>query len=104
MISDPKPKKHKKKKRKKDEAYLDFIRHQPCVICGQKAEPHHSPILKTSGVGMKGSDRETIPLCRYHHIEAHKMGKLTFAEKYNIDYEFEINRLQDLYGSANTYT
>jgi hypothetical protein len=97
MPPDPKPKKHKKKKRKKDEAYLDFIRGQACVICGHKAEPHHEPLKKGSGVGIKGSDRETIPLNRQYHTERHAIGKLTFAEKYNIDYEFEINRLQDLY-------
>lgn len=98
---DPKPWKHKKKKRKKDEAYLSFIRSQPCLICNLKAEPHHEPLKKGSGMARKGPDRESIPLCRWHHTERGNIGKYTFAEKYNIDYAFEIDRLNNLFDNKS---
>ncbi len=95
----PKPGRKPKKKRKTDEAYLDFIRSQPCVISGQQAEPHHIDLSKLSGMGTKGSDRETIPLNRELHTEAHTIGKATFAWKYQINYSKEIKRLQNKYDS-----
>lgn len=90
-------KKKKKKRRERDEDYLDFIRSQICLVCYRNGEPHHEPIKKSSGVAMKGSDRETVPLCREHHTERHNIGKLTFYWKYQIDYVAHIERLQTKY-------
>lgn len=58
-----------------------------CLICGKKADLHHS----TEKVGI-GRDRDTIdhmgmdiqPLCRIHHEEAHMIGQMTFDEKYHL--------------------
>ena len=97
VIPHPKPGPKRKKKRQTDEAYLSFIGRQFCLVCYRNGEAHHEPIGKTSGMGMKGPDRETVPLCRGHHSERHQIGKLTFWKKYNIDYVKEINRLQSLY-------
>lgn len=56
--------------------YLDFIRSRPCSLCGfPVAEPHH--VLKQlrgvseSGIGRKGSDYLSIPVCRRCHTEFH---------------------------------
>ena len=64
--------------------YLTFIRSLPCSIqgCGYDSEAHH---IETGGIGMKGSDLLTIPLCRYHHSQYHSIGRMTFCDKYNID-------------------
>ncbi len=58
-----------------------------CVICGNRADIHHSG--KTVGMGQ---DRKKIshigmtvlPLCRNHHTEAHTMGDEAFNRKYHI--------------------
>lgn len=94
---DPKPGKKKKKKRKADEAYLNFIRSQPCIICGQKSVAHHEPLKKDNGTALKGPDRETLPLHQEYHSERHTIGKLTFYEKYQIDHVQVIKDLQNRY-------
>ena len=79
-----------KKQTARSVEYLDYIRTLGCAICGQQAEPHHA---ETGGVGMKCSDYKTIPLCRQHHDEIHRIGKLSFQRKYNVDIEFITDRL-----------
>jgi hypothetical protein len=72
------------------EDYLDFIKAQPCIIehdepCRGDIVAHHTA---SGGVGMKGSDLSTIPLCDIPHNEVWHGpggGKLTFEGKYNVD-------------------
>ena len=57
-----------------------------CAVCGSRAELHH-----VDRVGM-GGDREhmshigleALPLCRYHHAEAHRLGDGRFCEMNHI--------------------
>lgn len=57
-----------------------------CVVCGRRADIHH-----TTAVGM-GKDRnkishiglEVLPLCREHHNEAHQKGNEFFNKKYHL--------------------
>lgn len=66
-----------KVKRYLNEDYLNYIREQKCLECGNNAEPHH---WKTRGAG--GSDLLAIPLCRRHHVEIGQIGS-RFFDKYN---------------------
>lgn len=63
----------------RSEAYLEYVRNQPCYICRSAAEPHH---VLPGGTGVKGSDFGCIPLCRRHHQEIHTAGRDTFSKKY----------------------
>lgn len=65
-------------KRYQSEKYLEFIRAQPCLVCGQKSEPHH---LLSRGSG--GSDLYCINLCRKCHSEIEQIGRNKFCLKYN---------------------
>ena len=58
---------------------LDLARQQPCIVCGQRADPHH---LKTRASGGHDVDYNLMPLCREHHAEIHKLGNIRTAEKY----------------------
>lgn len=57
-----------------------------CCICGKKADLHH-----VEAVGA-GRDRDhinhmgllSLPLCREHHTESHKIGQESFIEKYHL--------------------
>lgn len=51
----------------RDEAYLAFIRRQPCLVpgCTRPAEAHH---FGRGGTALKCSDYETVPLCHEHHV------------------------------------
>lgn len=57
-----------------------------CCITGGKAELHH---LDAVGMGRNRKEiihvgMEVIPLSAKLHIEAHKIGKLSFCEKYHV--------------------
>lgn len=76
-----------RKGRDEDSAFLAFIRSLPCVICRRtfRVEAAH---VGQRGLGQKCSDRETIPLCAFHHREGkhahHRLGK-NFWTYWNLD-------------------
>ena len=72
-----------------------------CCICGKRADLHHE-----DAVGA-GRDREEIihegmlalPLCRFHHTEAHTTGVKTFRDKYHLSEGVVLDKfLCKLYG------
>ncbi|HHN8388108.1 DUF968 domain-containing protein [Morganella morganii] len=53
--------------------YLQWVKKQPCCVCGQQADdPHHIIGHGAGGMGTKAHDIFTIPLCRIHHNELHR--------------------------------
>lgn len=81
-----------KPKTLRNKKYLQFIREQKCCvpqcpIIG--CDPHHVKTKGKSGMGIKGSDIRTVPLCRKHHSEGDNIGMSwrQFQEKYNIDFK-----------------
>lgn len=61
--------------------------HKRCAICGQKAELHHY-----DHVGMGRNRKEichigmrVLPLCRSHHQEIHRIGKVDFLSRYILE-------------------
>jgi putative HNHc nuclease len=77
-----------------DPDYLDYIRQQPCVICGDNTtvEAAHVRVgsigngKRYTGLGEKSSDKWALPLCGKHHREQHATGnELEFWASYNID-------------------
>jgi len=96
-LSVPKPITNRSKK------YLEFIREKKCLVCqsAMQAEPHHVSIPGSGrGVGKKGSDYHTIPLCRNHHRSYHYNGRESFCEDFGIHLEREIIRLNQEYIAA----
>ena len=87
-----------KKKTNRDPTFVQFIRSQGCLIHGTPAECHHEP-LNGHGMGLKGSDRESLPLCRKCHVERHQIGRTTFYEKHGIDWRYEVELYQKLYAA-----
>jgi len=74
-------------KRLRDKAHLKFVASQPCLVCGRApSDPHHLRFAQPRAIGLKVSDEFTVPLCRGHHRELHRVGKETiwWANK-NID-------------------
>jgi DNA recombination protein Rad52 len=62
-------------KRLRDKAHLRFVATQPCVICErQPSDPHHLRFAQPRAIGLKVSDEFTVPLCRGHHRELHRVG------------------------------
>src|SRR5215469_3659690 len=67
--------------------HLAFVRQLPCVACG-RAAPSEAAHVRTGtggGVGVKPSDRYTVPLCTVCHAKQHRIGELTFWSTIRID-------------------
>lgn len=54
--------------------YLNWVKHQPCCLCGQPADDPHHIHMPGKGMGTKHPDFAVIPLCRPCHDEAHRKG------------------------------
>jgi len=73
--------------------HLRFVRERPCLICGRKpCDAAHikmpdARVLKpiSSNIGMKADDRFTLPLCREHHEEQHRVAEQHFWHHYRVD-------------------
>ncbi|WHP46391.1 DUF968 domain-containing protein [Mannheimia bovis] len=51
--------------------WLQYVKAQPCVCCGQQADDPHHLIGYGGAMGSKKHDLFTLPLCRIHHDELH---------------------------------
>lgn len=89
-----------KNKTKLEKERLEIIGNMPCYACYQdgkevQAEVHH--IRNHTGMGLRPSHFDTIPLCHSHHrtgkISVH-LGKKAFVEKYGTEQEIlkKVNR------------
>lgn len=86
-------------KREVDKGYLEFIKKQPCLCrysadCIGDISPHHTI---TKGAG--GSDYDTVPLCAFHHMQCHTIGRDTFQRKHGISFKKSIALLKLKYAS-----
>jgi ERF superfamily len=76
-----------KPRRNRDKDHLRFISRQPCTVCGrQPCEAHHIRFAQPSALGRRVSDEFTVPLCRLHHRELHRIGnERSWWEQLKID-------------------
>jgi hypothetical protein len=64
-----------KPRRYRNKEHLRYVARQACVICGRKpSDPHHLRYAQPRALGRKASDEFTVPLCRVHHREVHRIG------------------------------
>ena len=72
MQSYPKPKIYRSAR------YLDWLKTQPCVVCGKpNTVGHHiRKVQWGSGTGIKSHDLCSLPLCDYCHPSEHSSGLL----------------------------
>jgi hypothetical protein len=98
-----------KPKREENKEYSNWIESLPCITpgCGAELNVWHNGRLHNSvghhlqekghgGKATKCSDMRRVPLCHTHHTEIHA-GRDSFLEKYNIDGEELIRRLNEIY-------
>ena len=86
-------KRHCKKHRYSD-SYRDYWQLHPfCEICGYHSDPPHH--IRTRGAGGGDEPENLISLCTAHHGEAHTMGVMSFADKYERFFEKIIAALSE---------
>jgi ERF superfamily len=62
-------------RRNRDKSHLRFVALQPCLICGRTpSDAHHLRFAQPRALGRKNSDEFTVPLCRMHHGQNHRVG------------------------------
>ncbi len=73
---------HSHKKKQNDNAYLEWLRSQPCCVCGAspRSQAAHYRTAANSGIGIKPL-RSAIPLCYPCHAESHRIGTYNFMAK-----------------------
>jgi hypothetical protein len=79
--------------RERDKQYLDYIRQQPCCICGDNVsvEAAHLRVgsindgKRPTGKNEKSSDKWALPLCGVHHREQHRTNERVFWASWGID-------------------
>jgi hypothetical protein len=63
-----------KPRRYRNKDHLRYVARQACLICGrQPSDPHHLRYAQPRALGRKASDEFTVPLCRVHHREVHRI-------------------------------
>lgn len=65
-----------------------WVRRHYCSVPGCRRTPIVCAHVRTGsdgGMGMKPSDRWSISLCEYHHLEQHQIGERAFEVRYSID-------------------
>lgn len=66
-----------------DRKYLDWLRTQPCMICGlhgdekETVDPMHIGVY---GKGMK-TDNEALPIMHHYHATGHQSGEISMFRK-----------------------
>jgi hypothetical protein len=64
-----------KELRRRDKEHRKFVSSQPCLVCGRSpADAHHLRFAQPRALSMKVSDEFTVPVCRVHHRELHRIG------------------------------
>ena len=82
--------------RVREPSYLNFIRRQPCCVCG-KAAPSQAAHIRSgypeagwrpTGMAEKPSDHRTLPLCSWCHLDGpeaqHKGNESAFWRRHEI--------------------
>ena len=64
----------------RSDKHLKFIRSLPCCVCRAKppSEAAHIRLGSDGGMGLKPSDKFTVPLCHMCHSRQHQTGERTF--------------------------
>jgi hypothetical protein len=63
-------------RRHRNKTHLRFVALQPCLICGRSpVDAHHLRYAQPRAMGKKNSDEFTVPLCRMHHSQNHRVGE-----------------------------
>jgi hypothetical protein len=61
-------------RRHRNKAHLAHVASLSCLMCGRRpSDPHHLRFAQPRTLGRKVGDQYTVPLCRTHHREAHRV-------------------------------
>lgn len=77
----------------KSNKYKEWVKSQPCCMCGQPgpSNPHHiKGVGGMSGVGLKAPDSMLMPLCYTDHRRMHEN-----SEQWPMQWRYVVETLRD---------
>jgi hypothetical protein len=69
-------------------AHRAWVRRHRCAVPGCRRVTIECAHVRTGtdgGLGLKPSDKWTISLCQFHHLEQHTLGEAAFEAKHDVD-------------------
>ena len=91
----------RKQPQERNPSHLRYVRGFECAIagksgheCSERIEAAHVRMGTDGGIGVKPSDRFTIPLCSAAHRLQHDVGEIAFQQRYGINM---LELAEDLY-------
>jgi hypothetical protein len=77
----------KAEKPRRSPAHRAWVRGHCCMACGSSAgiECAHVRVGTDGGVGIKPSDKWTVPLCRDCHARQHQIGEESFEKQWGVN-------------------
>ena len=85
---------NQRRPRYKDPKYLEWVREQDCVVCGEKTQTEEAAHIRMedadvgkpmTGMGTKPDDFYVLPLCNLHHQQQHAVAEWAFWSRKKID-------------------
>jgi hypothetical protein len=74
-VTDSSPSPLMRAARRRNKTHLAYVASQPCLVCRRTpCDAHHLKFAQPRALGRKVSDEFTVPLCREHHRELHRVG------------------------------
>jgi hypothetical protein len=72
---------------KRSASHLAFVRTLPCCVCAARApsEAAHIRAGTDGGMGVRPSDRFTVPMCHGCHARQHTIGELAWWSGHGVD-------------------
>ena len=69
-------------------AHRAWVRHHRCSVPGCRNVPIECAHVRNGtdgGLGLKPSDKWTVSLCQFHHLEQHELGEAEFERRYDLN-------------------
>lgn len=82
------PPEPKRKSSRTCAAHRAWVRRHRCSVRGCRGLPIECAHVRNGtdgGLGLKPSDRWSISLCQFHHLEQHEIGEAAFEARYDLN-------------------
>ena len=82
------PLEHRKSTARTCAAHRAWVRRHRCSVPGCKRLPIECAHVRRGtdgGLGLKPSDKWTISLCQFHHLEQHEIGESAFEARHDLN-------------------
>lgn len=82
--------------------YRRWVGTMPCIVAGCRNYPSDPAHVRSKGAG--GDDvGNLVPLCHAHHEEQHRIGIVSFSDRYRLNLSYRAETLARLYSHKEDF-